>query len=288
MAYRPPTKAGIRNIETKYCTRRTRRGIVCGIVQPSWLSLSLQGLRSQSTETHDGVELWFAELATFGSLLSSSDDIDVLSSVERDRGAAMSAADVRRDFLVSRILLRHILGARLGIDPRQLEFAISEHGKPSLRVEGSQSPLYFNVSHSRGAWLLAVTRCGELGVDLETRRYVDNSSRLAARVFSAAERLELAVAADAHAAFLNCWTRKEAVLKAIGSGFTSPAREIDVGTETTYRRIASSTIPQQIVELRTLQLPIMGYAAIALLATESTENEIYLTEQSMRRRHLVP
>ena len=94
--------------------------------------------------------------------------------------------------------------------------------------------MQFNLSHSRSGWLLAVTAVDPLGVDLELPREVPNAARLAERVFSAAERAALAEAlavspAQRDAVFLECWTRKEAALKALGDGFTLGAASLHVG-----------------------------------------------------------
>lgn len=250
----------------KYCTAGTPRGIVPRIVQSPWLTQSLRDLRSTTVTAVDGVGLWFAELATLGSLLSSPDDMELLSAAELARANAMQAVDVRRDFLVSRILLRSVLGACLGAVPKSLTFSISEHGKPMLAATAAQGTLHFNISHSRSAWLLGVTRRAPVGIDIETRSHVENSARLASRVFSLTEVTELDSALDRDAAFLRGWTRKEAVLKAAGSGFTWVARDIDVGTGAVHRRVELPARVHSVADVWSFEPPIAGYAAVALLS----------------------
>lgn len=113
------------------------------------------------------------------------------------------------------------------------------HGKPFVSAD-DHGPLHFNLSHHRrgdgpAVWVLGVSRAGAVGVDIESLRAVPHAERLAQRVFSTDECGELAAAAAESAAerdrvFLCGWTRKEALLKAIGDGFTRPARVLHVGT----------------------------------------------------------
>lgn len=158
-----------------------------------------------------------------------------LDEAERTRLAGMVDVRARERFGRSRSLLRRILARYLGGVPAALRFDVLAHGKPCLLTAADATvPLQFNLSHSRSGWLLAVTAIDPLGVDLELPREVPNAARLAERVFSAAERAALAEAlevspAQRDAVFLECWTRKEAALKALGDGFTLGAASLHVG-----------------------------------------------------------
>ena len=90
--------------------------------------------------------------------------------------------------------------------------------------------LRFNVSHSQGLAVVAVTRHREIGVDVEEVRPLPDAQPIAERCFSGEEnRVFLGVpAADRLAAFFNCWTRKEAYLKALGDGLARPLDAFDV------------------------------------------------------------
>jgi phosphopantetheinyl transferase len=99
---------------------------------------------------------------------------------------------------------------------------------------------------------------------------------LAERVFTDCERAELAAAqlaaADADPpdeVFLRGWTRKEAVLKAAGSGFTWNAREVQVGTDRRARRVSLSRLPGQVASVFSVDLPVEGQAAVATLSNET-------------------
>jgi len=243
-------------------------------VSPIWSPLAFHALRHR--EPPRDIELYFADLAAFSSLLSSPADIELLSKAERERADSMTAAGVRRDYVVSRILLRSVLGARLGVHGGSLTFAVSEHGKPMISSLAGRPSLQFNQSHSYGAWLLGVSREPPIGVDVETRRTVPNAQRLAGRVFTDAERAELAaarlVAADADSpdvVFLRGWTRKEAVLKAVGSGFSWNPRELQVGTDRDFKRVSLIKLPGQEASVCSMDLPIEGQAAFATLSSET-------------------
>jgi len=254
-------------------------------VSPIWSPLAFCALRHR--EPPRGIELYFANLAAFSSLLSSPANCELLSRAERDRADLMTSAQARRDFTVSRILLRSVLATRLGVEGSAVSFVLSEYGKPLISSAAGQPLLHFNQSHSYGAWLLGLGFETAIGVDLETRRTVPNARRLAERVFTDTERAELTAAQRAATEadsediiFLRGWTRKEAVLKATGSGFTWNARELQVGTGRGIQRVSLPRLPGQVASVSSLDLPIEGQAAVATLSIETdfTNSEFFLVE----------
>ncbi|HEY4254496.1 MAG TPA: 4'-phosphopantetheinyl transferase superfamily protein [Roseomonas sp.] len=116
--------------------------------------------------------------------------------------------------------LRAILGACLGLPPSTLVFDAAAMGKPFLAVPDG-SGLHFNLSHSKGLAALGMARF-PLGVDVEAMRRIDDG--LAATVFSPMELEELAALPSdlRQAGFFRGWTRKEAFVKALGSGLSAP------------------------------------------------------------------
>lgn len=275
---------------SQYCMVGSRTGIVRGTVNDAgqaWRreglgELSSVGPAASSPESTAALELWFADLDDFMPWLTRDADLALLSADERQRAASMSSPEVREHFLLSRLLLRRVLGARL-FEPQavhrgdastdsRLEFVQGEHGKPALLCGDASSVALpqFNLSHCRGAWLLGVSRTAAIGVDIERPRRVDNALRLATRVFTAAERAAL-IAADEitvderDAYFLRCWTRKEAVLKAMGSGFASPAVDIEVSTSTGPLSVTLPGAAKTTARVASLSLPIPGFAAWALM-----------------------
>src|SRR4051794_23183005 len=129
-----------------------------------------------------------------------------------------------------RSALRVVLSRYLRILPDALAFVYGEKGKPSLAQEQNDLDIRFNVSHSGGLGLLAVTCNREIGVDLETRHEVVEYMSIAQRFFSAREyRGMLDVPEELRQrAFLRCWTRKESYVKALGKGLACSLRSFSV------------------------------------------------------------
>jgi 4'-phosphopantetheinyl transferase len=130
----------------------------------------------------------------------------------------------RRRFTVCRGLLRTILGRYLAQPADRLRFEYGTRGKPALARSEHDGALRFNVSHSGGCALFAVTRGREVGVDLEQVRPLAGPERIAERFFSVPERVALREL-PAHGrleAFFTCWTRKEAYVKGRGEGLAHP------------------------------------------------------------------
>jgi 4'-phosphopantetheinyl transferase len=153
-----------------------------------------------------------------------------LSAAERDRAGRLRREQDRDRFIAGRGLLREILGRYLQADPRGLEFAYGPQGKPSLAGSFAGSGWHFNLAHSQDLALLAITRAGPVGVDVEQVRLPDDVDELVSRFFSPGESAafrELAGRQKA-AAFFNLWTRKEAWLKATGEGIGALLNRVEV------------------------------------------------------------
>jgi 4'-phosphopantetheinyl transferase len=112
-----------------------------------------------------------------------------------------------------------VLSRYLGITPIDVRLQYETTGKPALDPS-HQSELHFNVSHSETLAVYAVTRVGRVGIDVERRRDIPNAESLVERFFTQRERdfFQTIPINDRLAAFFRAWTRKEAVLKAVGQG----------------------------------------------------------------------
>ena len=111
-----------------------------------------------------------------------------------------------------------------------MRFVYGPHGKPELASDGGETGLRFNVSHSHGLALYAITRHREIGVDVERIRPEVASETIAEHFFSPREVAVLrALPATLQAtAFFACWTRKEAYIKARGDGLSLPLDQFAV------------------------------------------------------------
>jgi 4'-phosphopantetheinyl transferase len=156
------------------------------------------------------------------------EDIGLLDAEERQRMARLIVATKRAQRIAARAAVRRILARYLNVVPQALRFDYDEHGKPRLAPD---QRLFFNLSHSSDLGLLAVSRSGRLGVDLELVDPDRPLLRIAARVFSPSERQLVADLNDADRArvFYRLWTLKEAYLKFWGTGFSFPAAGFSVG-----------------------------------------------------------
>ncbi len=158
---------------------------------------------------------------------------ELLSSAERERASRFAFDADRRRFTISRAGLRSLLGARLGLPARDVEFTYGKNGKPALARSQPECDVRFNVAHS-GDWAVYAFAMGrEIGVDVEIFRKIPNANNIAVRFFSSRENesYDRLAPIDKPLGFLNCWTRKEAFIKAVGDGMTYPLRSFDVSLD---------------------------------------------------------
>jgi 4'-phosphopantetheinyl transferase len=154
----------------------------------------------------------------------------ILTEDERKRADRFHFHHDAMRWTVARATLRSILGETLGVEPGQVRFVYGERGKPELAEPFARSGVRFNLSHSAGLALCALTEQRRIGVDIERVRPLADLERLADLTFSPRERAAIRRLAPEfrHEAFFNCWTRKEAYIKAIGEGLAHPLDRFSV------------------------------------------------------------
>jgi 4'-phosphopantetheinyl transferase len=154
-----------------------------------------------------------------------------LSAQERDRANRLVRPDVAESFRNRRRALRAILADYVDCEPEELELSAGKGGKIVLRHPAKASDLRFSLSSSGDVGLIAITAASEIGVDVEMLRPVDMVEALVRRYFAPAEVDALLAVHPLcrSAAFLRCWTRKEAVMKAHGAGMALGLSCIEVG-----------------------------------------------------------
>jgi 4'-phosphopantetheinyl transferase len=154
---------------------------------------------------------------------------DHLSVEERSRADRMRIAACRDRFVAARGQLREVLAAYLTSPPDSLVFTYGPHGKPSLDGDAEEK-LCFNLSHSGDLALLAINRECQIGVDIERAKPGRPFQRLSERFFSGEESRTLCSLPpeEQESSFYACWTRKEAYLKAIGTGLATPLNAFTV------------------------------------------------------------
>jgi 4'-phosphopantetheinyl transferase len=154
----------------------------------------------------------------------------LLSDSERERASRFVFERDRRRFTIARARLRQLLAERLGIQPGSLEFTYSAYGKPALARRFADSDLRFNVSHCEDLAVYALAVGQEVGIDVEVVRVMRDADDIAARFFSRRENEAYRALdpRDRPLGFFNCWTRKEAFIKALGEGLSHPLDRFDV------------------------------------------------------------
>lgn len=164
----------------------------------------------------DVIDVWRFDLQV------EEGDWAILTPDEAQTARRIVVAEKRDQKAASRAHLRRILARYLDTDPGELAFTYGEHGQPTLAERAEPR---FNLSHSGSKGLAAVLQGARIGVDLEFTREGPAFMNLADRFFSEAESAALrALPSEARpTAFYRAWTRKEAYLKAWGTGLSFPS-----------------------------------------------------------------
>jgi len=151
----------------------------------------------------------------------------LLSSSERERAGRYRFARDQRRYVVRHGFLRWLLGRHLASAPEAVRFATGPHGKPRL---AENQGMHFNLSHSDEMALIGLSRDSELGIDIENARHVDDEEAIVHRLFTHRESAAYfrAPVSDRPVVFFNCWTRKEAFVKARGAGLSLSLKLFDV------------------------------------------------------------
>jgi 4'-phosphopantetheinyl transferase len=171
--------------------------------------------------------VWRASLDTDSRLVARF--ADTLAPDEAARADRLATPTLRDRFVVGRGLQRDILGRYLRVAPGAIRLGTGPQGKPGIE-NGEAAGLRFNASNAAGLAVIVVAWGRDVGVDVEELRPVPDADALVERFFALGERLAFQAlpAGERSAAFLRCWTRKEAYVKAIGAGLSMPLRRFEV------------------------------------------------------------
>jgi 4'-phosphopantetheinyl transferase len=160
-------------------------------------------------------------------------DALALGAHESQRAAALVGAADRRRYVAAHGFMRAVLAHYTGIDASALCFVDGAAGKPALVLAQDTSAIQFNLSHSGDLALCGAAREQPLGVDVEVVRRLDDLQALLRSSFSANEQRQFDALEPAlrHEAFFAAWTRKEAVIKALGTGLSTEPARIEVSID---------------------------------------------------------
>lgn len=193
---------------------------------------------------------------------------NLLATAERERAAKFKFEKDRRLYTAAHAALRSVLADYLKLIPADLQFETGPRGKPRLASTFANNKLEFNLSHSHEVALVAVTREREIGVDVEQIKNNFAFAEVAERYFTAGEVCAIrALPQDLQRrAFYQCWTSKEAFLKAKGVGLSGELDEVEIVLDGDRRVRVKSRLPGWC--LNEID-PCDGYAgAMALEANE--------------------
>jgi 4'-phosphopantetheinyl transferase len=195
--------------------------------------------------------------------------VSLLASDERER-VSRGTPEVRRRRLVARAALRIALSRSLACPPWSLRLVQGPNGKPALATPGAGAELHFSLSRSGDCCLIATTTTGPIGVDVERVAAFPQLEEIVLGRFAPPEAAAIARFGGERRlrAFYNCWTRKEAYLKARGIGLTAPLDRIAVTVED--ERPAILSLDDDDPDAWTLAAVDPGPGLVAALALRST------------------
>lgn len=234
----------------------------------------------------DEIHVWLAGLEDADICVEYC--ADCLSSAERDRAAHFKFAPDRKRYLIAHGALRSILGMYLSVRPSAIELGSGPAGKPKLARSFASDELEFNLSHSGEVALIAVMRGTEVGIDIEHIQKGFAFQSIAQRFFTSSEVAALQNLPPhlQRETFYKCWTSKEALVKAKGTGLSGPLDEVQIALTATGVRITPVGRGWSLSEVG----PIGGYAAALAVAMPERKVECYRWKASMLPKpvHVVP
>ena len=171
--------------------------------------------------------LWHAEISLDATALA------MLTDTERTQAAKLRAGLVRSQYIAARSMTRSILAHYADVEPGELRWTRSTDGKPAIAADQNRHDLRFSLAHAQRHLVLAVTIGSEIGVDVETVRPMQFADAMTDHFMTPDEQCEYqSVGADRQPEhFYYLWTRKEAVIKAVGIGLKYPLTSLDVRSD---------------------------------------------------------
>jgi len=194
------------------------------LAKPAWPAQTFDRQLDSGT-----IRVWRVELDPLGDAFEYFHSL--LNARERQRAVRLKRPTHQRRWIISRALLRILVGAYLGRRAETVAFSYGSLGKPGVPPDAGGSELGFNNTDCGGVGLYAFARDRQLGIDMEHWPRRVRSERIVRRRFAASEAAPILGAAsddERDRRFLACWTRKEAFGKALGVGIRYPMREFSL------------------------------------------------------------
>lgn len=210
----------------------------------------------------------------------------ILSTQERERADKFRFERHRHRYVAGRGELRQILGRYLALAPQAVALNYGLEGKPFCTIQPSDWKLCFNLSHTENRAALAISNGFEIGIDIEQVRPIEEN--LPTHVFSTRERVQFDALPDTErqSVFFETWARKEAGLKALGTGFILPPDhfefDLSVHGDTTPRFVGGDA--QEATHWRIRALPANPVCAGAVAARRPDWSIVEMNQEAPRQR----
>jgi len=210
-------------------------------LQSCTCSISYDRKNNEGFNNAGVAEIYYATVEA--SLLKYKSLLLYLSEEEREKAAKFRFDNNRALYIVSHAVLNKILSLKTGIPVHELVFKKNQFGKPYL--EGI--PVAFNLSHSMNYFAIIVSDTGEVGIDIEGDRRLKDYAPIMRNYYTLNETafVNRQKNEEKPAAFYKIWTRKEALLKAMGFGLIDNLRELE--TSSSSNKINPAIFPDKSV-----------------------------------------
>lgn len=173
-------------------------------------------------ESDQSIKLYKIKLSNYQELASSK--VTVLSDSERSRAERYHFVKDKNRFIICRTLLKFLLAEHIGLDIDKILIDVDSNKKPYI---SSHPSVFFNVSHSGDYAIIAIAK-SPVGVDVEYVNTNFDYEEILPTTFNHLEIDEIRNSKDKHLTFYKFWTRKEAIVKAIGKGIDDDLLKIPV------------------------------------------------------------
>lgn len=246
------------------------------LTAPSCAALSMNANKLNANV----VDLWLDDLSC-NSLQQLLHDIP-LSDEEQQRAAAFYFAEHRRHYVLAHQYLRWVLSQYVDLSPENIMFTKNIYGKPELVEFQNTLQLQFNLSHSDCFIAVGVGKTHDLGVDIETIKTDKDITALAEHCFSMQEwqHFSTLTTAQQQTEFYRHWSRKEAYVKALGTGLHTPTTSFSIDLEPADNPTPVIDTNSQEAKLKIWTIEPTGLKNCACaVATQDTITSIFLQPQ---------
>lgn len=192
-----------------------------------WQVINLNALRPLKLAENEA-HVWLTSLNSANFAASKQ----LLSADEQARAERFVLPRHRKNYAAARSFLRTVLAGYLETKPELIQFSYNDFGKPSLSGGAKDSRLRFNLSHSGDYALLAATKIGEIGVDIELIQpsFVDKESASQFLTPKEIRHLFEQPKSEQVKLYFDYWTQKEAYLKMRGDGLQLQPDKFDLNS----------------------------------------------------------